>query len=132
MEILNNEYIELSYDKQSEIITLIWKEVVTSEEYRKAFSVILDAVIENKIPRYLADTSNQGEISPIDRKWLETEIIPKAIKGGLKYIATVLKKDAFKKYYLSKVQKKSTSEGIAFEMFDDIDKAKEWLLSKSV
>ena len=134
MEILlDNDYAVVTFEKELNLIILAWKKFVNDVEYRNTFELVKEKVIEFAIPYFLSDTRKQGKISPVDRKWLETEIIPPAIKGGLKFSATVLEKNAFKNYYLSKLKAHSTKTGMsAFEMFDDYDKAREWLLSQGI
>jgi len=133
MQILfEKDYATITYEADLKLLTLSWKRFVSSQEYRIAFSAVLKSIEEKRIPLFLADTRKQGIISPTDRKWLESEMIPPALKVGLKYVATLLNKDIFKKYYLSKIKEHSENSGMsAFEMFDDYDKARAWLLSKN-
>lgn len=134
MEILfDKEYCIITYEKDKNLISLVWKRIISSEEYRRGFEVLKNIILEKQIKRLLTDSRNQGIISPDDRKWLETKVIPVAIKGGLKYVATVLAKDVFKQYYLTKIQSKSKKSGMSeFEIFESIQKAKEWLLNTNI
>lgn len=81
MEILfDKEYCIITYEKDKNLISLVWKRIISSEEYRRGFEVLKNIILEKQIKRLLTDSRNQGIISPDDRKWLETKVIPVAIK----------------------------------------------------
>ncbi len=130
--ILDTDFVKITYDTEAKILIQRWKRIVTSEEYRKAFQASLDAVSKYNIPLFLSDTSKEGVISPEDRKWLEEVIIPQAVKNGLKYSATIMDKDLYKKYYLSKLKNASEESGMRFRIFDDYDEGLKWLLSQEI
>lgn len=128
---IDNEFVKLYYVEEDKMIISSWKKTPTSEIYREVFEKLYDVIVENSATKFLSDTKLQGAISPEDRNWLSNVMMHRGLSAGLTHIATVLAKDVFKKYYLSKLQKDSTKVGMyAFEMFDDFDKAKEWLLSQ--
>ncbi len=130
--ILDTDFVKITYDTEAKLLIQRWKRIVTSEEYRKAFQVSLEAVSKYNIPLFLSDTSKEGVISPEDRKWLEEVIIPKAVKNGLKYSATIMDKDLYKKYYLSKLKNASEESGMRFRIFDNYDEGLKWLLSQEI
>ena len=130
--ILDTDFVKITYDTEAKLLIQRWKRIVTSEEYRKAFQVSLEAVSKYNIPLFLSDTSKEGVISPEDRKWLEEVIIPKAVKNGLKYSATIMDKDLYKKYYLSKIKNASEESGMRFRIFDNYDEGLKWLLSQEI
>ncbi len=131
--IFETDFAKIVYYPNDKLLELIWKRIITSSEYKEGFKIILNTIQERDIAFLLTDTSKQGVISPEDRQWLETEMIPPAIKAGLKYSATVLDKNIFKQIYMSKIVDASKKTGMeAFKLFDDIEKAREWLLSQKI
>ncbi|MBN2663107.1 MAG: hypothetical protein JXR68_05615 [Bacteroidales bacterium] len=131
-KIFDSDFAEIFYNNDNKMVLLSWKRPVNSEEYRTAFLKVLKTFTEHNFHLLLSDTRLQGAISPSDRKWLETEIIPIAIEAGLKYTATVISEDVFKKYYLGKLKEKSQKAGMTeFEIFDNYDRAIKWLLDKN-
>ncbi len=130
--ILDTDFVKITYKPDAKLLVQRWKRVITSEEYRKGFQTSLDTVIKYNIPLFLSDTTKEGIISPEDRKWLEEEVIPKAVQNGLKYSATIMNKDLLKKYYLSKLKNASEQSGMRFRIFDDYDEGIQWLLSHNV
>ncbi|MBN2892113.1 MAG: hypothetical protein JXL97_09615 [Bacteroidales bacterium] len=131
--LLDKEFAEVYYESDLNVITVIWRSIVDSKQYKETFEIILKGIGKYDIPLFLSDTRKQGVVDPKDRKWLETEIIPAALKAGLKYTATVLSKDIFKKYYLNKLKDESKKAGMAgFGIFDDFDEAKDWLMKNKI
>ena len=129
--IFDTDVAKAFFEAEYNLVTLVWKKIVSSAEYRETFSRVADYIIGNKTPKFLADTRLQGIIHPNDRKWLEREIIPKAVKAGLKFTATVLDKNIFKKYYLSTLKDVSESSGMNFfRLFDNYDQGRQWILEQ--
>ena len=128
--VFEKTYAKITVDTENKVMYVVWNGFITSEQYREVFIKLLDLLKEHKIVRLLTDTRKQGVISPTDRKWLETEIVPEAVKNGLKYSATVVTKDVFKQYYMNEIVNSSKQKGMEdFRLFDDDKEAKEWLLS---
>ncbi len=128
--ILDTDFVKIIYNPDTKLLVQRWKRVITSEEYRKGFQTSLDTVIKYNIPLFLSDTTQEGIVAPDDRKWLEEVVIPQAVKNGLKYSATIMDKDLFKKYYLGKIKNASEQTGMRFRIFDDYDEGLKWLLSQ--
>jgi hypothetical protein len=134
MEIVlfEKDFSKIIYEEEQKLLSQIWLRPVTSAEYRESFSKVLEIIQEKKVPLFLSDTSMEGIISPEDRQWLEQEMIPKAVVAGLKYSATILNPDAFKKYYLKKIKSKSEESGMKFRIFGDREEGRKWLLSQKI
>lgn len=124
---------KIFYEEDKNLITLIWKSIATSAEYRESFLKVLAYIEKDKIPKFLSDTSLEGTVHPNDRKWLETEVIPKAVKAGLKYTATILDPNVFKKYYLSQLKDSSENSGMSgFQIFGNYDEGRKWILKQKI
>ncbi len=132
-KIYKSDYAEIIYEKENNLVTLTWKGFVTSEQYREVFGKVKDVIVEKRVARFLANTTDEGPITPQDRKWLETEIVPITVKAGLQYSATIMSKDVFKKYYLSQIKNSSEKSGMSgFRIFDDLEEGRKWLLSTDI
>ncbi len=129
--ILNEDYCKIVYEKDINLMTLTWLKHPSPEEYKYAFTKRVEAIKKYKIPKLITDTRKEGVVSPSSKKWLETVAIPEAVQGGLKYVASVLDHDAFKKYYLTKIKSTSEQVGMEFKIFDNnLEEALNWILSK--
>lgn len=132
-EILKDtDYAEISYDKELEMGKIVWKGKATTEEYQHAFIIVLDNAKKNPTTNFLSDIRNQSVVSPENRKWFETEMLPAAIEEGLKRAAVVFDGNVFKKYYLNMIIKVSNKFGMPLKMFNSEEQAVEWFKGKDV
>jgi hypothetical protein len=129
-EILENtDYAEISYDPVLKLGKIIWKRKTQTEEYRKAFTTLLEFSKNNEVDNFLSDIRNQGVVSPENRKWFEKEMLPKAIKSGLKRAGSVFDGNVFKKYYMNLLIKVSNKFGMPLKLFNTEEEALEWFKS---
>jgi len=101
--IFETPYVLITFHPELRMVKMFWKSIVTSEQYRTAFTKTLDYQKNNssKIDNFLSDITHQGVTSPADRKWFLEETFPKALKSGLKRSAVISDANAFKRYYLN-------------------------------
>lgn len=92
------------YHAERRTIHCTWRKTASIEEYRDVFLHVLDKFKEYKALTYLSDIRHQGIVGTESRKWLESNIIPEAVKAGMKNIYVVTSEDAFKKFYLERVK----------------------------
>ena len=128
MVLLDTNYAVVTLDEELKLGIIQWKGKATSSEYQNAFNTLLDLQEEKTIIRYISDIRKQSIISPDDRKWFETEALPRAIKQGLKAAAVVFDGNAFKKYYINVILKATNRFGLPMKVFNDVDEAKAWLV----
>ncbi len=126
----NSEYASASYDKRIQIIELVWKKDADSEEYRKIFEAIVEFSDKNKIKSLLSDMRKQGLVRLDDVKWLEKEVLAKAIEYHLERIALVIQESIFSSIYADAIKKKLINSPIKLQIFDDVSEAKSWLTSE--
>lgn len=126
--ILNNSFIDMSFDESSKIITSIWKTAPSSEELRSSMTTKKEFAKKNKVGKLFFDPTNLGAISPDDQQWLFQEFIGSIISevGSLK-IANVVPNDVFTKMSLEEIL--TVAPGLEFQYFDDKQKAINWLMS---
>jgi hypothetical protein len=77
----------------------------------------------------LSDITNQGVISPDNRKWFEKEMMPQAVEAGLKRGAIVTSGNAFKLYYINLILSAVNKFPIATKLFNNQKDALTWLES---
>ncbi len=128
----DKDYAEISYDRELKLGKIVWKRKASTEEYQYAFMVLLEYAKENPTDNFLSDIRNQGVVSPENRKWFETEMLPAAIEGGLKRAAVVFDGNVFKKYYINMIIKVSNKFGMPLKMFNSEEEAIEWFKGKDV
>ncbi len=122
-----NESAQLYYDAHINNTVIIWKRNVTSDEYRKAFEVILQTIKTYNTPGWIADLRNQGVIAPEDQQWFISNVLKTASENGLLRIATVGFSDPIRKDYYQRMISKTTEFGIELRVFESIEEAVEWM-----
>ncbi|HTE29781.1 MAG TPA: HAMP domain-containing sensor histidine kinase [Chryseolinea sp.] len=82
-------FAEIFFDARVNATGVTWKSHVTSEQYRNVFRKCLEFVRSYNTPNYIADLTHQGPIESNDQRWMFEEILPPAIRNGLKRIAAI-------------------------------------------
>ena len=90
-EIFKTNYINIVFDEKYKVVFTIWLDsIFTSEQYRDVWERTLDFGNKNDVNYFLSDIINQKVVLPNDRKWFEDDVIPRAIKTGIKKGAIIL------------------------------------------
>jgi signal transduction histidine kinase len=123
------DHVEIFFDARVNATGVVWKQQVTSEQYRRVFLKCLEFVHSYNTPNYISDISNQGPISYEDQQWMFEEILPHAIENGLKKIAAVRPEitDPFVLEYLDGINKNVQRLGAEQRFFTSIDDAFDWI-----
>lgn len=127
--IADYDYAEVTYHPDLLMGKVVWKRKTTDQEYRNAFTKLLEFSMNHTVDNFLSDIRNQGVVSPENRKWFETEMLPKAVKSGLKRAATVFDGNVFKKYYMNMIIKVSNKFGMPLKLVKSEQEAIEWFNS---
>ncbi|MDN4164362.1 STAS/SEC14 domain-containing protein [Cytophagales bacterium LB-30] len=130
--ILELPYVSVIYVEEMKLGKIIWHGNPSREEYKKPFLTLVDwAKKGHEVTRFLSDTRNQGVVSPENRKWFETEMVPSAISVGLKRAAVLTDSNVFKMYYLNMILSALNKFNMPFKIFNEETKAIEFLMSES-
>lgn len=126
----NSEIVRLQYEEDTKLIEMIWKKNTDSEEYRKMFGVVIEFSVKNTIRSVLSDMRNEGLVTLNDVRWLDKEVLSRAIEHGLKRIALVIEDTIFSTVYSDVLKKKLEKSPIQVQIFSDTSSARVWLLSE--
>ncbi len=128
--LLDNDYCRIDHVDTIKAIRLQYKRSLKSDEFKNAFRTVLQGFEQNKCENYLSDSTRQGVVAMENQKWLETEIIPKAVKVGLKRIVTVVPKDVFTKFYVANMKSKTDQRGgLEFRYFENLQDGENYIQS---
>ena len=122
-------HAEIFFDASINATGVIWKETVTSEQYRSVFKKCLEFVLAYNTPNYISDITHQGPVDKDDQRWMFEEILPFAIRNGLKKIAAVRADVAnpLVKEYLKGINENLGNLGAAHMAFATLEDAVEWI-----
>jgi hypothetical protein len=103
----------------------------TSEDFRAALSKTLECFVENvqQYPKlgWLADTSNAEVFAEEDIAWVNNDLNPQMIAGGVRNIAFAVPKDVFANMGVQEYTENTDPNAINIRYFDTKTEAKEWL-----
>jgi hypothetical protein len=120
-------YATATYHPEKRLIVLIWDGNPNGDEYKKPFMAMIEFGKRNPVDGMLSDISNQGIISPENRKWFEKEMMPQAVAAGLKQAAIVTNGNAFKMYYINIILSAVNKFPITTKLFNKREDALAWL-----
>ena len=126
-KIFEAPYAEVTYYPADRLLVLIWNGSPSKEEYKHPFLTMIDFGRKNPVKAMLSDISNQGIISPENRKWFEKEMMPHAVEAGLKRAAIVTNGNAFKLYYINLILGAVNKFPITTKLFNKRHEAIAWL-----
>jgi hypothetical protein len=131
MKTLISEYdhARIYYDATLKLGIIEWKQKPTNTEYQSTFEELITFSKKNPVENFLSDIRNQGVVSPENRKWFESVMIPKAIDHGLKRAATIFDGNVFKKYYINMIIQVINKFGIPLKLFNTEEDAIKWFQS---
>ena len=136
MELLKKKNCVLEYDATTPCMIARFNGFMTSEEFRTLLNDGLKQSLARIKPGqeflWLADTRNHSVQGKADTDWVGTDWTPRALKGGLRFVAFVLPKNAFGEMsvqnYINQAKKVNLNE-MNIGMFDSEVKAKEWFMN---
>jgi signal transduction histidine kinase len=122
-----NDSVQLYYDANINNTVIIWKRSITSDEYRKAFEVVLHTIKTYNTPGWIADLRNQGVVAPEDQHWFIANVLKMAVFNGLKRIGVIGFKDPVRKEYYERMVKVTADYGVELRVFDKLESAIAWM-----
>jgi len=128
--LFSSEIVVLSYDKTKSSMELLWKKNANSEIYQEMFNKAIECSKHNTIRYFLSDMRNEGLIRMDDMKWLETEVLKRAVEHKIKKIALVVDDSIFSTVYAETIKKKLRNSPIQVQFFNEMNSAKAWLFSE--
>ncbi len=131
--IFDEDYADITYSKDFYFLSVLWKEThMTNTEYRETYTKAINFGKKNKTVLFLSDLRKQQVMSPSERKWFQTVIVPAAKDLGVKFAAIVMTGSIFKKYYINHIHNTTDKMGIKMKIFSTKDEAENWLLGQDI
>jgi hypothetical protein len=128
--IYDSQTVTANYFQKDTLVHLWWKKEANTNEYRQIFQALVDFVGKNKVRYIISDMRKEGLVSIEDVKWLEEEILKKAIVLGIEKIALINDETVFSTVYAETVKRKLINSPVKVQIFNDFSSAKVWLTSE--
>lgn len=123
----DSEIVTLSYDVNDQLIEMVWKKNTHSDEYRRLFNKIIEFSENNRIRHVLSDMRKEGLVATEDVRWMDREVLKRAIEHKLEKIALVIDDTIFTGVYSDVVKKKLDKSPVQVRVFMDMSNARAWL-----
>lgn len=128
--IYDSDLVTVNYFSEEKLIKVHWNNETDSFEYRKMFQSIVEFAQDKKVKYIISDIRREGLVSVDDVKWLEEEVLKKAIKFGVEKIALICDENIFAGVYADTVKRKLLKSPIKVQLFSDLASAKIWLVAE--
>ena len=125
--VFTESYAEVTYLPAKRRLILIWNGNPIGDEYKKPFLAMLEFGKEFPVDSMVSDISNQGNISPENRKWFEKELMPRGAEAGLKRAAIITNGSALKLYYANILLIALKGFPLVTRIFNSKNEAINWL-----
>ncbi len=132
MKVLNNDYVNVEYNDQTEVITLTWLDNPTSEEIRTGLNAGRDFVKENSLKKWIGDTKLLGAIGDEDLDWINNSWFPTLLEAGIRKMAVIIPENVFGQMCVEDIMGTvDTSTGFVSRYFDNVEDATTWILEET-
>jgi len=126
--LFDNSIIKLSFHSKGKTLFMEWKRSISLEEYQRAMIECLEFGRIYDIESFITDIRNQDKVTPDNKKWFETQILPTAIhETSLKRAAAIHNGSDHQQKYLEGIRASSRKYKIPFKSFSSADAAFRWL-----
>jgi hypothetical protein len=113
------------WDDVIEAVVIRWNSVAQEDEFRVPLNKLIELAVIKKAKKVLIDKS-PGIVLAEDANWLSSEWLPKLLKAGIQYTATVSPDNTITSADIKQFIEKNTTE-LSYHDFEDIHNAVGWL-----
>jgi hypothetical protein len=127
-----NETSSVCYDTSINTAVGTFVGYLSPDEFKTMANQLLNILETKRIKKQLNNVKKMKVLKPEIQEWLNDVWFPKAQKAGLKHFAFVVPDDIFGKASMDGANRKADETfGVEIQYFNDMEKAKSWLVSKN-
>ncbi len=104
-----------------------WKRYAEGQDFRSGLDAGLALVRQKGTSRWLADLRQLGPVRQDDQQWANADWFPRAIAGGVRYMALVSPRAAVARLSVKQVMSRVNDANLITAHFDDLEAARAWL-----
>ncbi len=123
----DSEFVNIAYREEDRVIIGAWKTTPTSEEFRTGMNYLLEAMMDFKTGKILADTIYMGAVHPDDQNWSATDWNRRAIAAGFSHNAIVVPSDIFTEMSVEAILDQVGDNGVVNRFFYNMPDALDWI-----
>ena len=126
--ILETRCAKVYYNPDVKLGKVVWDGTPNLVEYKEPFLKLIEHSKKVPISNFLSDTTKQGVVNPEIRKWFEKEMLPSAMKAGLKRAAAVSDSNVLKRYYINMIIGATNKFALPVKVFSKEEEAIKWFI----
>lgn len=123
----DKSFLTIHWDEAAKTVIMEWKAFAQSEEFRQGLEKGLELLTKKMTGRWLADMRRMGVISIADQKWSNEDWFPRAVKGGIRFMALVMPTSVVTGMGVKNIMNQVGNIPIETRYFDNTDEALAWL-----
>ncbi len=120
-------FLTIHWEEAEKTVRMEWKAFAQSAEFREGLEKGLELLIKKMTGRWLADMRKMGVISVADQKWSNEDWFPRAVKGGVRFMALVMPTSALSSMGVRNIMNHVGNIPIETRYFDNVEEALAWL-----
>lgn len=126
-KLLNESYVEISFDEANQIVIAKWKGFLTLQQVIKGCEVVSKFIADNKLTLHLSDHSQLKVLSKEVQEFLVGTWFNEVEALGLRKIAVKLAEDVFAQATVKNVNTKQQTGQLTIDSFGEYETAYAWL-----
>ncbi|MHA4847370.1 hypothetical protein ACX0G7_24615 [Flavitalea antarctica] len=123
------EVYNIYFDADINCVVMEWNGYATSAQFKEGTELMLNTLIKHNATRVLANIKDMVLIGKEDQEWLDMHFLPRATTFGFQTLAIIKPDHYFNKVAVESISYKVDKNKLAINIFDNIDEAKNWLIS---
>lgn len=123
----NERHLAIRWDEEINAVWMEWKSFADGRELRGGLDAGLVLAAQKNTGKWLADLRELGPITPDDQKWSNEDWFPRAISGGVRWMALVAPRKIVAKMSVRTVMNKVMDKNLTTSHFDELEPARRWL-----
>jgi hypothetical protein len=126
----NERWLTVRWDEFAQAVWMEWKSYAEGNDFRSGLNAGLALLEKKRASRWLADLRLLGPVAQDDQRWTNNEWFPRAVAGGVRWMAIVQPKAAVARLSVKSIMSKVNDVSLVTSHFDDLEAARRWLRSE--
>ena len=124
---LDERWLTIHWDESLQAVWMEWKSYCEGADFRSALDAGLTLIRQKRTSRWLADLRLLGPVRQDDQQWANNDWFPRAVAGGVRFMALVSPRAAVARLSVKQIMSKVDEVNLITAHFDDIEAARAWL-----
>jgi hypothetical protein len=133
MKVYQSDYLQIDTSDEQSLLELTWLPAtseMSAEEYKNEHVELLKFMLDQKTKKVLGNIKELGfVVSPEVQEWMNINIFVPAMEVGFSTLAVVMSTEFLAQLSIEQVMEEEVGQQIMTKYFDDVEEARNWILS---